>query len=259
MFRPMGRLILTLAMAGGLLLLAPLFKATNIGGGAAWAQAQNGFNNSYFDKRIGGGTVSIMDTLETPIACALIYVFRYDEQLEECCGCPVTNSGGLRTIRLATIISPTTFATIGPQFPAVIPASVDSEFDTLTDNPANGEFLDRGVIKIVSSLPNGAGGTCDPTLPPQNATGVGVVDELREYSTSYQGELLIPPGPLPYGVTEHEWLGAPDPTASGEDASLTFLCGGIFALASHHGICGCGKGDNVPAPGHTGAAGKGKS
>ncbi len=244
MLRPMGRLVLTLAMAGGLLLLAPLFKATNIGGGVAWAQAQNGFNNSYFDKRVGGGTVSIMNTRETPIACALIYVFRFDEQLEECCGCPVTNSGGLRTIRLATIISPITFGIIGPQFPTVVPASADSEFDTLTDNPANGEFLDRGVIKIISSLPNGAGGTCDPTLPPKNATGLGVVDELREYSTSFQGNGVAG---LPFGVTEHEWLGAPDPTTSGEVGFLDFFCGGIFALASHHGICGCGRGDLVPA------------
>jgi len=245
MFRPMGRLLVPLALAGGLLLLAPLFnKVTNIGG-VAWAQAQNGFNNSYFDKRVGGGTVSIINTLQVPVICALVYVFRFDEQLEECCGCPVTNSGGLRTIRLATIISPATFAVLGSQFPTVNAPPKLSTFDTLTDNPLNSEFLDRGDIKIISSAPNGAGGTCDPTLAPLNlAGGVGVVDELREYSTSFQGGTTTG---FPFGVTEHEWLGAPDPTLSGEVASLDFLCGGIVALGSHRGICGCGKGDLAPA------------
>jgi len=225
------------------ILLAPHAKGLH---SEAWAQAQNGFNTSYFDKNVGGGTVSIINALQRPVTCALIYVFKNDEQLQECCGCPVTNSGGLRTIRLATIISRTTFASLGSQFPRVNPVPSElSEFDTLTDNPNSGTFLDRGDIKIISSIPNGPTGDpfgiCDPTLAPLTAPGTpGVVDELREYSTSFQGFPEIT------GVTEHEWLGAPDPTTSGEVASLDFLCGGIFHTGSGRGICGCGRGDLVP-------------
>ncbi len=57
--------------------------------------------------------------------CANIYVFRYNEFMEECCSCPVT---------------PNTLLTL----------SVNSE---LTGNPTTGRTLTRGLIEVVSSLP----------------------------------------------------------------------------------------------------------
>ncbi len=65
--------------------------------------------------------------------CALIYVFRPDQELSECCGCRITPDG-LRTI------------------------SVDHD---LTKNPVTGPIttLQTGLVKIVSSL------SCDPTNP----------------------------------------------------------------------------------------------
>ena len=246
MFRAMGRLIIPLAMAGGLLLLAPLFKATNIGG-VAWAQSENAFNTEYFDDSVGGGTVSILNPLETPTLCALIYVFRDDEQLEECCGCPVTNSGGLRTIRVATQLSATGFVNRLPTVPG---------FSTLTDNPANGLFIPRGVIKILSSAQNGFSGSpgvhngCDPALPPVTP----IRDELREYGTAVQVSQFLsgPNGGIEDAtfadVSEHLFQGAPDPTTSGEDPELVNLCMGIFQLSSRKGICGCGTGDFAPHP-----------
>jgi hypothetical protein len=240
MFRPVGRLVLTLALAGGLLLLAPLFKASNIGG-VAWAQAQNGFNNEYFNNTTGGGTVRLLNTLEEPTLCALIYVFRADEQLEECCGCPVTNSGGIRTIRMQTALADTPFKNHRP---------TEAGYNTLADNPVNGVYLERGDVKIIASLPNG--GTtnnvpgvnfgCDPSLPPVTPIPQ---NGLREYGTAVN--ILTPV----IGVTEHVFLGAPDPTLSDEDADLTELCTGIFQLGSGQGICGCGVGDNTPHAAHS--------
>jgi len=257
MFRPMGRLFLALAVAGGLLLLAPLFKAANIGG-VAWAQTQDVFNSSYFDDTVGGGTVSITNTTSLSTVCALIYVFRSDEQLEECCGCPVSHSAGLLTIRIATQLNP---ATEEPGGVSSVGFNSHSPFsapfwNTLTDNPYDDTFLPRGVIKIESSLPNGTSSTpapfsiCDPTSPPT------LVDALREYATAFQtSEFEGAPVNFTFeggvggendddieGVTEHKFAGGPDPTLSDEAAFLQDRCNFIVREGSGKGVCGCGFG-----------------
>jgi len=231
-------------MAGGLLLLAPLFKAINVGG-VAWAQAQNQFNSEYFDLAAGSGHVSIIDPLGLPkVQCAMIYVFRNDEQQQECCGCPVTQSSGLRTIRLATQLSSVGFQNQDPV----------GDFNTLTDNPFDGGFISRGVIKILSSAPNGGTGAaahngCDPAVAPVTP----ILNGLREYGTTVQVSKFstIPPPPGTGGianaslraVSEHEFLGAPDPIASGESADLVNFCASHVSFGSGQGICGCGIGD----------------
>jgi hypothetical protein len=66
--------------------------------------------------------------------CAMIYVFRPDQQMAECCGCELTPDG-LRTL------------------------SIDTD---LTSNPLTAASFPTGVIKIVSS----AGyPTCNPRSP----------------------------------------------------------------------------------------------
>ncbi len=83
------------------------------------------------------GTVRIINPGETdsgtpPVAedlCALIYVFDANQQLSECCGCPLTAN-------------------------ALLTLSVNTN---LTANPLLGTKLKTGVIKIVSST------SCDPT------------------------------------------------------------------------------------------------
>jgi hypothetical protein len=68
--------------------------------------------------------------------CAMIYVFTSDQQLSQCCGCPVTPNG-------------------------LLTLSVTHD---LTDNPLTGVFPERGVIKLVSATP-GPLDTCDPSAP----------------------------------------------------------------------------------------------
>jgi len=63
--------------------------------------------------------------------CALIYVFRPDQQLAECCSCPVTPDG-------------------------LLTLSINAN---LTANPLTAASLTTGDIKIVSST------SCDPTAP----------------------------------------------------------------------------------------------
>jgi hypothetical protein len=66
----------------------------------------------------------------------MIYVFTSDQQLSQCCGCPVTPNG-------------------------LLTLSVTRD---LTDNPLTGVFPQRGVIKLLSAKP-GPLNTCDPTAP----------------------------------------------------------------------------------------------
>lgn len=68
--------------------------------------------------------------------CAMFYVFTADQQMAECCGCPVTPNG-LRTV------------------------SVTKD---LTSNPLTGDLPQRGVVKLLSATP-GSSNECDPATP----------------------------------------------------------------------------------------------
>ncbi len=244
MFRPMGKLVLTLAVAGGLLLLAPLLRASRMGG-VVWAQQQGPFNASYYDASVGGGTVSMVNPTDTPVVCAMIYQFDDDEQMHECCGCPVTTEG-LRTIAIQS------------QPPAIRGTPVFGTLSNdLTSNPLNGILNPRGVIKIISSLPNAGPTGCNPALAPVQP----LVDTLRITSTNLQTSeffesrpICTPTGCTPSGpddtenisVTEKQFLQGPDPTTTGELAFLLDRCSFIHTNGSGLGICGCGIGDLVP-------------
>jgi hypothetical protein len=77
--------------------------------------------------------------------CALVYVFKADQQLEECCGCLITPNG-------------------------LLTLSVGKD---LTHNPLHAGGVPSGVVKVVESLPNvppgtartGSSPTCDPATP----------------------------------------------------------------------------------------------
>jgi len=69
--------------------------------------------------------------------CANLYVFASDQQLAECCACPITPDGLL------------TF----------------SVRDDLTNNPLTGVTPEDGVIAILTSIPDEQTGECDPTTP----------------------------------------------------------------------------------------------
>jgi len=85
--------------------------------------------------------------------CAMIYVFDYDQQLAECCGCQETPNG-LRTL------------------------SVNKD---LTSNPLTGVWEKNGVIKIVSAAVNNS--PCDPS---SNVTPTAT---LRAWVTHIQNKV----------------------------------------------------------------------
>src|SRR6185503_9793276 len=74
--------------------------------------------------------------VEAGTTCANLYVFAEDQQLAECCACPITPDG-------------------------LVSLSVR---DDLTSNPLTGDVPERGVIAMLTSLPS-TDGACDPTVP----------------------------------------------------------------------------------------------
>ena len=132
--------------------------------GLGVASAQDVFKVNYFSN---ANTLSATGTGGIPDAavridnpgltygnlCAMIYVFAYDQQLSECCGC-VESHNGLRTL------------------------SVDYD---LNANPLTGVKPASGVIKIVSAAVNNS--PCDPT------SNVTPTANLRAWATHIQNKV----------------------------------------------------------------------
>lgn len=103
------------------------------------------FSVDYFDNAGGTPDASVRitnpgttfdPTTQSGDLCAMIYVYRPDQELSECCGCKITPNGLLKL----------------------------SVNNNLTNNPANGKTLSSGVIKIISTLSTkGTSTPCDPS------------------------------------------------------------------------------------------------
>ena len=104
------------------------------------------------------GTVPVTPGKGIGDLCALIYVFSADQQLAECCGCPVTPNG-------------------------LLTLSVKND---LTKNPLTPVTLHEGAIKIISSTPP-ASGSCD-------AKSAVPTPELVAWATHVQKPTSSSPG-----------------------------------------------------------------
>jgi len=132
------------------------------------ASAQDVFRINYFANNAApapDATVRIDNPgLTYGNLCAMIYVFSWDQQLSECCGC-LQSHNGLRTLSVRS---------------------------NLTSNPLTGGLATRtGVIKIVSAAVNNS--PCDPS------SNVRPTANLRSWVTHIQN-----PVGTAYPVTETE-------------------------------------------------------
>jgi hypothetical protein len=143
-----GRSMLLLSLIG-LMTLVTAFSGLN----SAYAQSSPSggvFKISYFDVSAitgaGDNEVRIVNpTRANGNLCAMIYVFDHQQELQECCGCPLTPND-------------------------LLDLSVEND---LTHNPWGRSGLQDGVIEVVSARPNhldsscstalGCVGGCDPT------------------------------------------------------------------------------------------------
>ena len=178
-----------------------------VGSGVASAQIQivpDTFRINYFSNANVSGAPDATVRIDNPGVtygnlCAMIYVFDNDQQLTECCGC-LESHNGLRTL------------------------SVNKD---LTSNPLTGVKSNNGVIKVVSSAPNGS--PCDPT-------GLSVTPNLRVWATHIQNKVGTA-----YPITETE----SSDSVLGETEAINLIeqCYFVEVLGSGQGICSCGTGD----------------
>jgi len=167
---------------------------------------------------------------QSAAACAMIYVFDSDEEMGECCGCPISPAG-------------------------VLTASVKAE---LTDNWAGsrGRPVD-GVLMIVGTAPNvalvAAGGgasngsgcassqsqACNSGCDPTGSPGFTPASERPLLGSRVAAVSSAPGAPQ---LTELPL----DGDGSGDPTTLLYLerqCGALIGNGSGAGICSCPGGD----------------
>jgi hypothetical protein len=139
--------------------------------------------------------------------CAMIYVYRPDQELTECCGCRVTPN-------------------------ALLKLSVNNN---LTANPLNGGPPTAGMITIVSAAPTTTPGpvnsskVCDPTFPSVVPTA-----GIRAWGTHLQDGGAIT-------ETEFTDAGLSATQLTVDSLSCLLITGALIppGLGSGHGTCDC--------------------
>jgi hypothetical protein len=186
--------------------------------GAAFAQGNPGtgedaaeyFTTNYFSNNTASGapdatlryTEHYGALLVNGKLCANIYVFAADQQISECCSCPITANG-------------------------LVTTSVHKQ---VTANPLTGVVPNNGVVQIISSLPL-PNGTCDPTIFGQVA--VGPFPEVDSWMTHIQNKVGTA-----YPITEGE--GVEELLTGGEYEDLVIDCSFVQEFGSGQGVCSCG-------------------
>lgn len=179
----------------------------------AAAQQSDVFSLNYFDHLYAEETDSTVritnpglqgaPTLENPSGgdlCAMIYVFRPDQQLAECCGCPVTPNG-------------------------LVTLSVGRD---LTSNPLTDDPFPSGVIKILSSTGSEVTSSKGHSYLRCNAAAPTPTPSLLAWGTHVQ-----------YGGSLTETAFEKAALSGDELASIADRCGDILDNGSGHGICDC--------------------
>ena len=101
------------------------------------ASAQDNYTVTYFDNNVPAAPNAYVHILNPGVAkgtiCASIYVWRFDQELSECCSCPITSNGLLTfTVRAATL-NPGDHA--GAAFSGSIAIIADSACDATNPTP----------------------------------------------------------------------------------------------------------------------------
>lgn len=187
------------------------------------AVAQDQYYVNYFDnahtQNAPDGTVRIVHTgffdppVVLPDTCAMIYVFRPDQQLAECCGCKVTPNG-------------------------LLTLSINND---LTANPLTSDGFTRGSLFIASATPNVPPGTA----PKGSST---VCDPGSSFTEGARLEIWVT-NPQPFNVQGVPFLiteshPGEENFSTTEATILANKCNGITTTVlgpggSGHGLCQC--------------------
>jgi hypothetical protein len=226
--------------------IADTFRISYFDVATSAAASRSGYGGPGVSGGAGDNTVRIVNPTSNPIQllvpaatgtiplCAMIYVFDDFEEMQTCCGCPVTPDG----MRTLSVINDLTF-----------------------DFGVNKGNLNSGVIEIVSSLPNfqfinppppnppGTNDYCSPTGtfsndPFKRSHEVSLAPSLRPWITHNE---LSEPGNIAGGnpvqsVSVDEFQDAP--LDSTHLLNLQQRCALLIQGGSGSGVCTCGAGDN---------------
>lgn len=201
--------------------LAVALALPNIASAQVTFPATDVFRLDYFDNlNVADATVRITNpgTTFSPTTggdlCAMIYVYRSDQELAECCGCKVTPNGLLKL----------------------------SVINNLTSNPANGQPLKAGVIEIISALPAtntttpaGSSPGCDPGgLVNGSVQNLAPTPALRAWGSHVQDS-----GAVTETAFQDAALSQTELTLN--QLSCIFIEGGaiIPGIGSGTGLCSC--------------------
>jgi len=165
-----------------------------------------------------GGANGNLAGAKPQTVCAMIYVFDDDEEMGECCGCPLTSAQ---------------LATFSVEF------NLTSDW-ALQGGPEGGAH-GNGAIAIVAAAPNagschGDSGACNGGCDPTNVPGYSVTT-----ANNLLGSRTLSKGPdsfLRSAVLEIQL----NDDAGGDPANLIYLqnqCGALIGNGTQGGICTC--------------------
>lgn len=217
-------------MAAGVVLAAVAI------GGAAAAQGTSGFagNGDNIVRLINpNGSANTALVGGSAPACAMIYVLDDDEELGECCGCPITSAGVTSFSVLSNLTN--NWGIVGSEgsdnasgVVAVVSSAPNVAFTA--SSPNNGHFCPFGQSGACNA-------GCDPTNVPgfptistRNLLGSIVHNEAVNVGTSTSQTIS--------GLTEVAMFD----DAGGERTNLIYLqnaCGALVGNSSGGGICNC--------------------
>jgi hypothetical protein len=210
-----GDPIIPISGSGGSYLLSYYDVAT------AFLPSSGGYGGSAHSGGTGDALLRIVDAGNLISAqgvtdiCANIYVFNDQQEMQECCSCPLTANS------LITI----------------------SVINDLISHPANpSESMSAGVIKIVGS----AGSLCSNAPGAVSAaTFTTVAEGLHAWINHTETMFMnLPPYPITTSTSVEEF--AHSALDSGELAYLQGDCAflnGFGRISEHPGVCSCGAGD----------------
>ena len=224
-----------------------------ISGPTAWAQAVSDTQKTNYlpNSQIPGpDVVNLTDTFErsdsqAEIICAGFYIFDENEQLEECCGCPISEDG-LLTVQSASGLN-------GPAAATTTTGDlVSNPFFDKAGGPVPGTALRFANVKIVSfniNPPNPQLGVVDPLIcdttagvwpqgqyPFPQLVGHGTFNPLsltpsiRAWATHFQNQA---------NITESEFRDAPLTQSDADNYAR--WCAAIQQAGSGRGVCSCGN------------------
>ncbi len=193
------------------------------------------------------------DTVQLGTLCAMIYVFDDNEEMQACCGCPVTPDG-LRTMSVITNLT-LNFAINKGDVAAGAIKMVSAEPNWYNPIPSAPPPLGIGAIGttlgcdpsgVTPSSPACAGGrpiggAYGTTPSPHGTNGLTPTQELRAW-LNHTETMYTPPSSFTTSTSVEEFAKAD--LDSTELCNLEVSCGTVGTGASGVGLCTCGSGDS---------------